>query len=232
MIDRRSSARGRRLAELDQGIEDRRAACRLDVLDGLDDGSAIAGGPREGGQLLGEWRNDHGIARPEKRGQTRRRVLHEIKAPRHALAAVDQQRERRRDALVAHQIDRLRDVILLDDEISRRQTADEVALLVVNPGLEQDACDLGDLGDLECLEHDLVAPLVAVAILDLDAQLTTLERIFVGPLHGVRRPIVIGLVQGAVDEEANRAPERSSPVCRSAPRCGRCRRCRCVQEET
>ena len=74
-------------------------------------------GPGQRGQLLGERRDDHGIVRPEKRGQARGRVPHEVEAARHALAAVDQQRERRRDALVADEIDRLRDVILLDDEI-------------------------------------------------------------------------------------------------------------------
>ena len=108
-------------------------------------------------------------------------------------------------SLVADEIDGLCDAVFLDGEVSRGQTADEPALPVVDARLEQDTRDLRDLGDFERLEDDAVATLVPLAVFDLDGQLTTLERVLVGPLHRVRRPIVVGLEQRASRRRSGRA---------------------------
>ena len=74
-------------------------------------------------------------------------------------------------------------------KLRRLQAAHEPALPVVHAGLEQDARYFGDLGDLERLEDDFVAALVAVTVFDLDRQLAPLERVLVDPLDRVRRAI-------------------------------------------
>ncbi len=161
-------------------------------------------GPVSAAEALGERarrrRCPSAAGRPSSRAAA---SLHEVEAARHALAAVDEQRERRRHALVADEIDRLRHAVFLDDEVGRAQAAHEPALAVVDPGLEQHARHLRDLGNLEGLEDDLVPALAAFAVVDLDRQLPPLERVLVGPLHRIRRPIVVGLEERAVDIEAD-----------------------------
>ena len=69
--------------------------------------------------MLRERRDQHAILRAEKLRQPPGGVFHEVESPRHALAAVDEQREDRRDALVIHQVERLRDAVFLQREVGR-----------------------------------------------------------------------------------------------------------------
>ena len=100
-------------------------------------------------------------------------------------------------------IDGLCHAVFPNGEAGRVQTAHEPALAVVDARLEQYARDLRDLGDFERLEDDAVATLAPIAVLDLDCQLSTLERVLVGPLHRIGRTIVVGLEQRAIDVEAD-----------------------------
>ncbi len=140
---------GQSLAELDEGVENGRAAGRFDVLDRVDDRAPIARGAGQRREPFGERRDDHGIPWPQESGEPRGRILHEVEAARHALAAVDEQRERRRDTLVADEIDCLRNAVFLDGEVGRGQATDEPAFAVVDACFQQNTRDFRDLGDLE-----------------------------------------------------------------------------------
>jgi hypothetical protein len=104
---------------------------------------------------------------------------------------------------VVDEVDCLRDAVFLHYEVGGRQSADEMAGLVVDPGFEQHTGHLGNLGDLERLENDFVATLAAFTIFDFDAELPPLERVFIRPLDRVGRPVIVGLVQRAIDIETN-----------------------------
>ena len=103
-------------AQLDERIENCRAAGGLDVPDGLDDRPAVARWAGQRPEALGEGGDDDGVLRPQEGREPGRGVLHEVESPRHALAAVDEQRKRGGHALVADEVDSLRHAVFLDDE--------------------------------------------------------------------------------------------------------------------
>ena len=74
------------------------------------------------GPVIGSKRLENGTtsmrsAGPRYRVSRRRRLAHEVDPPGHALAAVDQQGERRRHLLLAGQVERLRDAVFADPEV-------------------------------------------------------------------------------------------------------------------
>ena len=162
-------------------------------------------GPVTARKLARERGHQHLVLRPQVRREPAGRRADEVHVPPHALAAVHEQRERGRDRLLGHHVRRLAHAVLLEDELRRCQPADHAALLVVDPGFDEHARDLGQFGHDVGLEDDPVAADVALAVFGLDDDFPALKRVVVGPFDGVRRPRRDRSEQGAVHGEAHGA---------------------------
>ncbi len=104
--------------------------------------------------------------------------------------------------------DGLPNAVFLHREVVRAEAGDESSLLVIHAGFEQHAGHIRDLGDLEGLEDHRVPAFPTLLVVDLYRKLPAFERILIGPLHGIRRPIIVGLEKRAIDVEADRAQRR------------------------
>ncbi len=102
-------------------------------------------------------RDDHVIVGVERIQQPSRRGTHRVGAHRHALAAVDEQREQRRLALRRHDVEHLRVRVLEDLEIRCGQALDEAPVFVNDCRFDQHAGDLRDVGQLERFENHGIA---------------------------------------------------------------------------
>ena len=189
--------------QLHQRIQDGGATAGPNRTDGVGHGRAIVGRPGHRQQALGERRDQAPVEWRHVVGERGRRALHEVEPPRHAGAAVDEQRERRAHRLVPCLVEGLRHAVLEDAERGGRQALDEAAALVLHRGFDQNAGHLRLFDDIERLEHHAVGDLAAERIGDRHGNLAAFERILVGPLRGVWRAVAVGLQELAVDEEAD-----------------------------
>ena len=108
----------RRVAPVEQGrgfadrIENGRSALMTDRADGVEHRGAVRGRPGHRCDRSRERRDDDLVVRCQRREQARGGGADGVRADRHALTAVDQQREQRRFAALRDQVERLRLAVL------------------------------------------------------------------------------------------------------------------------
>ena len=190
--------------QLDERVENCRSAARLDLRDGIEHRVAIIGGTGDRLQRLGERDDQHPVFRPHVADQSVRGFAHEIDSTRHALAAVHEHRKRRRQVILPGEVERLRHPILEHGEVLMGEVANELAVLVLDDGVEQDATDLGEIGDLETFENDRVGGGVAEIVPDRHGDFGRHERVLIHPFRRVRRSTLDCCEELAVHEELNR----------------------------
>ena len=88
---------------------------------------------------LPERGDDDLVFVPQEAGEPGGREPHELDVRRHALAAVDQQREGRGRSVRHHQVDRLRLAVLPQDELRRVEPADIASAGVLHRRVDADA---------------------------------------------------------------------------------------------
>src|SRR5262249_20435252 len=142
---------------------------------------AIARRSGYGFYVVRERRDENLVLRSQKIDETPRGVPDEVDPARHALAAVDQQRERRGQRLLIDEVDLLRDAVFEHRKARRRQPRYEPSRFVVNARLEENTADTGFFYDFERLEHDSVARHVPGVVVRLHRDLAALVRILVKP---------------------------------------------------
>ncbi len=76
-----------------------------------------------------------------------------------------------------------------------------MAVLRVDRCLEHDACDLGRFGYFERIQRDGVLRRSPGGIRDFHRDLGFLERVFIGPVGGVRRTVIVLLDEFPIHEE-------------------------------
>ncbi len=193
-----------------QGVEDRRAAARMDGGDRFGDGRPVVG--RAGGRLDGgaERRHDHPVALAQLGGEALRRRLHHVHAPVQALAAVDEQRERGRDVLQLHQVERLGHAVLGQREVVLAEPRHVAAVLVLDGGLDQHRRHAGLLEDLQRRQGHRVADDRRPGSGSTSTRISRrLVGVLVGPFDRVGRPVVVGA-------DLARRRRRSAPAARRA----------------
>ncbi len=202
------STRRDELRRLFHRIEDRGAAAGSNRLDRIRYRRAIVRRSGDRLELLVERRDDDPILLAQKAGQTSGGVADEIDAPRHALAAVDQDGERRGQLLGTHHVQRLRHVVLEQLKGRWPHAGDEAAALVLHGGLDVDAGHLRVLDHLQRFQQHAVIGGVAAGVHGLCANLSGLERVLVGPVDAPGRSLLRLAEQDVVHEEPHRGHRR------------------------
>ena len=121
----------------------------------------------------------------------------------HALAAVDQERERGRLILLASEIECLRDPVFADLKIGAGQGAHEFARFVLNRRVHENARDLRQFRDLECFQRDRIGGGVAEAVGGFNLDFIRIEGVDVVPI-GCKRRVRDRRKQRPVDPELHR----------------------------
>jgi hypothetical protein len=186
-----------------QRLQDRRAAPGADCGHRIGQRDGVARRSGDGGDGVAEGRHDGGVFRTQQRRQAQHRLAHEVHVARHALAAVDEQREGGGHGLRPHRVESLRDVVLEDAEVGAGQIRAVAPLGVAHRGVDVDADDLGGLDHFEGLEIDVVLD-DGFTVGHLDADPARFERVLVGPLRRVRRSVGISGQELVADVEADR----------------------------